>query len=304
MIKSIKVTNYFGESLNLELMFPEKSGFIIQKIDGLGPPKATINSPEVSTTDGSIFNSARASSRNIVITLSFPYNPSVEAMRHLTYKYFPIKKKVRLLIETDTRTCETYGYVESNEPDIFSSNETCQISIICPDPYFYSAGVHGKTTTVFSGVVSMFEFPFSNNSLTEKLIDFGELVNRTEQTVYYTGDSEVGLVITIHSLGTVTGLEIYNTGTREVMRINDDRLVTLTGSGIIAGDEIIISTIKGDKSITLLRNGLYTNILNSLDKNSDWFQLIKGDNVFAYTATTGTTNLQFMIENQTVYEGI
>lgn len=63
-------------------------------------------------------------------------------------------------------------------------------------------------------------------------------------------------------------------------------------------------TVKGKKSITLLRNGKTTNILNCLDKNADWFQLAKGDNVFAYTAEEGSTNLQFKIENRVIYEGV
>lgn len=57
-------------------------------------------------------------------------------------------------------------------------------------------------------------------------------------------------------------------------------------------------------SLTLLRNGKTTNILNCLDKNADWFQLAKGDNIFAYTAEYGSTNLQFKIENRIVYEGV
>ena len=44
--------------------------------------------------------------------------------------------------------------------------------------------------------------------------------------------------------------------------------------------------------------------LNCLDKNADWFQLAKGDNIFAYTAEYGSTNLQFKIENRIVYEGV
>ena len=88
------------------------------------------------------------------------------------------------------------------------------------------------------------------------------------------------------------------------MRIDTDKLEKLTGSGMVAGDEIIISTIKGDKSITLLRNGIDTNILNCLDKDSDWFQLSKGDNIFAYVVEEGTTNVQFKIENRTAFEGV
>lgn len=134
---------------------------------------------------------------------------------------------------------------------------------------------------IIDGVEPLFEFAFSNESLTESLIEFGEIKNETEQTVYYSGDAEIGVVITIHAIGNVRNITIYNTGTREVMRIDTDKLKQLTGSGMVAGDEIIISTIKGDKSITLLRNGIYTNILNCLDKDSDWFQLSKGDNRIA-----------------------
>lgn len=304
MINSITVTNYLGESLKLEMRFPEKSGFLILSMDGLGPTKATINKTNLATSDGSIFNSSRIDSRNIVLLLKLLESPTIEATRQKSYKYFPIKKRVRFLIETDTRICETYGYVETNEPNIFSKNEITQISIICPDPYFYSAGGAGKQTTIFSGIESQFSFPFSNESPTEDLLVMGNILMKQEQTVFYRGDSEIGIMIYIHALGAVTNLTIYNLFTRETMQINTDRLQTLTGNGIIAGDDIIISTTKGQKSIQLFRNGIYTNILNCLDKNCDWFRLTKGDNVFAFTADTGSTFLQFRIENQIVYEGV
>ena len=88
------------------------------------------------------------------------------------------------------------------------------------------------------------------------------------------------------------------------MRIDTDKLAKFTGSGIIAGDDIIICTVKGKKSITLQRAGKTTNILNCLVKNANWFQLAKGDNLFAYTADSGASNLQFKIENRIIYEGV
>lgn len=88
------------------------------------------------------------------------------------------------------------------------------------------------------------------------------------------------------------------------MRIDTDKLEAYTGSGIVAGDDIVICTVKGNKSITLIRGGKSTNILNCLEKNADWFQLAKGDNIFAYTAQSGGSNLQFKIENRIVYEGV
>lgn len=304
MIKSVTITNYLNEKIVLELGRPDKSGLLIKNIEGLGPATATINAKEIATSDGALFNSARVSSRNIVITLGFLSNPTVEDMRQLTYKYFPIKKRLTIKIETDNRIAETYGYVENNEPDIFQKEETAQISIICPDSYFYSAGPDGNNVTVFSGIEPVFEFPFSNESLTEDLLVMGYIHYSQEQTILYNGDAEIGVIITIHALDVAKNITIYNTETRGIMKIDTDKIEQITGSGIKNGDDIIISTVKKDKYIYLLRDGVYINILNALDKDSEWFQLTKGDNIFAYSAEEGTTNLQFKIENKTLYEGV
>ena len=302
MIHSVTVTNYLGDSIELELKRPEKSGFYIKSIDGLGPGKSDINVTDISTGDGGLFNSARLQPRNIVLTLGFLMKQTIEDVRQSSYKYFPIKRGVNLRIETDNRTLEIDGYVESNEPNIFSENEDTDISIICPNPYFYSSG--DGNTTVFSGIEPMFKFPFSNESLTEKLIMMGSIENKSEQNIIYEGDVEIGITITIHAVGSASGITIYNINTREQMSINSTKLEQLTGSDIVNGDDIIISTVQGSKSITLTREGATTNILNCLDKNSDWFVLSKGDNIFAYTAEEGAQNLQFKVENKIAYEGV
>lgn len=306
MIKSITVTNYLGDSIELELMRPEKSGFIVKSIDGLGPAKADINMTEISTNDGALYNSARLNKRNIVMKLEFiqTNKESIEDIRQKSYRYFPIKKKIKMVIEADNRILETEGYVESNESNIFSQNEGCNISVICPDPFFYSAGGKGITETVFYGIQANFSFPFSNESLTQPVLQFSLIKNQTEQVITYMGDSEIGLTITIHAIGEASNITIYNTGTREQMVIDTDKLAALTGSGIVAGDTITINTKKGEKGITLLRSGKETNILNCLKKGCNWFSLAKGDNIFAYTAESGSTNLQFRTENRIIYDGV
>lgn len=307
MIYSIVVTNYLGDRIKLELGKPDVSGFLIKSITGLGPAKANVNTTEVSTNDGSLFNSARLSQRNIVLDMVFintVYGESIEDLRQKSYKYFPLKKSVELTIETENRYVKTTGYVESNEPNIFSSQEGTQISIICPDPYFYSAGEDGNNVTNFYSIDPMFEFPFSNESLDEPLLVFGEIQIKTEGVITYHGDSEIGVMIYIHAIGPATNINIYNTETREVMRINTEKISSLTGKGIVASDDIVINTAKGEKSITLIREGVSYNILNCLDKNTDWFMLAKGDNIFAFTADSGVTNLQFRVENKVIYEGV
>lgn len=307
MLKDVTITNYLGKSVTYSFEGPtleDESGLLITEIEGLGPVKATVNMTQLATADGDIFNSKRLQGRNIVIKARFTYADTIEEARLLSYKYFPIGHKVTFLIRTDNRVAETEGYVESNEPEIFSDESDVQISILCESPFFLSASDEGKKETNFSAVEAMFEFPFSNESLEEKLIVFGKITNKKENTVYYEGDAETGCIIHLHAIGEVRMIDIYNIKTAEHMGIDTDKIATLTGSGLIYGDDITITTIKGKKSITLLRNGVTYNILNALAKNVDWFQLARGDNLFAFTCEYGEENLQFMIESQIVYEGV
>ena len=307
MIKSLTIVNFLGESLKLELGSPEKSGFLIRSVRGIGPAKADINKTEVSTNDGALFNSARVNSRNIVLDMIFiesTAGESVEEVRHKAYKYFPLKKCVDIIIETDTRLLKAQGYVEANEVDIFSNREGAQISIVCPDPYFYSYGEDGVIRTVFYGVEPMFEFPFSNESTAEGLLVLGELLTKTKSVIYYPGDSEVGITIYIHALDEAVNPFIYNIRTNERMTINTERIKALTGSALMRGDDIVINTAKGEKSIRLKRADKEYNILNCLGRDADWFLLTKGDNIFAFGAEDGVANLQFYIENRVIYEGV
>ena len=254
MIHSFAITNYLGDRIKLDLREPEVSGFLIKSVTGLGPVKATVNTTEVVTNDGSMFNSARLSQRNIVFQIVFVdtvYGETIEDVRQKSYKYFPAKKSVEIIIETDNRYVRTSGYVESNEPNIFSSQEGTSISIICPDPFFYSAGEDGNNVTDFYSIDPLFEFPFSNESLTEPLLVFGEIQIKTEGVITYYGDAEIGVTIYIHAIGPASNINIYNTETREVMKIDTVKLQKLTGKGVVASDDIVINTSKGDKSITL-----------------------------------------------------
>lgn len=302
MIQSITVKNYLNESIKIVLtdVQPEH-GLMLIGATGLGADDATVNTSPLATIDGSTYNSARANERNIVLKFRFALAPSIESTRQRTYRYFPVKKQLELIVETDERTLGIKGIVESNEADIFSKVEGCSVSILCPDPYFYAIE---ETMEIFSGVDPLFEFPFENDSLDEALIEFGEIKDFREQTVWYDGDEEVGITINMHATSEIKGLIIYNSRTRETMRIDSDVVASLTGDGIKSGDDIIICTERRNKSVQLLRNGYYTNIINALERGSDWFKLAKGDNIFAFWADEGMDDLTFSITFRKLYVGI
>lgn len=301
MIESFVVTNHLGESLTLELKRPEQSGFIVLEVNGLGPSKADIALTKMSGLDGSRYNSARANSRNIVFRLQFLPNPDIETTRQNSYKYFPLKRNIDIRINADNRQAHVVGYVESNEPDIFNSAESCVISVMCPEAYLFDV-VPG--VTVFASVTALFEFPFSNESLVTNLLEMSELELETEKTVLYTGDAQTGMVLHIHATGAANDVSITNSRTLEVLGIDSAVLVSLTGSDIITGDDFYISTVRGNKYATLIRAATPINILSALLEPIPWFQLEKGDNVFAYTADSGLANLEFQVLYDLAYEGI
>lgn len=292
MIRTVKITNFRGETLTLDLANPWDSGLAVTAIKGLGPNKATINQVEVATDDGATYNSARVSSRNIVFMIRF-VGDDIEECRRKTYKYFALKKQVTLEIITDTRDLRITGYTESNEPNIFSSAEDTSISVVCPYPFFYS--VNNRNTVSFYGEEPLFEFPFENNNEMEPLIEFGNVYTVTEANVYYEGDYEVGVIITIHATGPAKNVSVYKLDTLESIEIKTE---------LETGDDIVISTIARDKYIHRIRNGVTTNILNCTGKKTNWFLLDGGDNAFAYAAEEGIRNLQFSVANDILYEGV
>lgn len=307
MIEYIEVINHLGESLTIEMSRPERSGLFIKNISGLSPSKANIITTKTATKDGEVFNSAFIDKRNITLNLACHYKEgedfTIEDARLLTYKYFPVKRNITLRIKTDNRYVKTSCYVESNEVPIFSQQEESSISLICPDPFFYE--VDGETDKErYTGMEHVFKFPFSNDSLTEKLIKFGIIKEHIPHTIYYSGEYQIGLTIKIHAKGDIVNPRLINTKTNETMAINTQEIVNITGKGFSAGDDIIINTRKGSKSVILYRNGQVYNILGSLVSYKTWFTLDKGENVFTYDSESGGSDVVVEYSWETAYEGI
>ena len=306
MIKSITVTNPRGESLEMVLTNPEKSGFVIANITGLEPPQATINSTELSVGDGSIFNSARANTRNIVLTIGFLPNPTIEHSRQKLYKYFPIKNKVRLTITTDIKTCYIDGYVETNEAEIFAQQTATQISIICPDPALRN--IIGDET-IFSGTTDVFEFPMENDGVEfviEDPMEFSILHLDDIVNVPYSGEIDTGCKFVIDILDPISNLRIWDYYGAGDIKINIAKVSQVIGATVDTGDQIIISTIPGQKEIVCIHNGQSYNILNCINKDALWIQLTMGNNVICYALDDPSTrfNLQMRIENPVLLQGV
>ena len=76
----------------------------------------------------------------------------------------------------------------------------------------------------------------------------------------------------------------------------------ITGD-LLAGDIVTITTKTGNKTVTLDRGGVKTNIINRLVSGSTWLTLREGKNRF-YLRGTGLTKLRVKIIHTNAYLGV
>ena len=113
------------------------------------------------------------------------------------------------------------------------------------------------------------------------------------------------VILTIHANGNASNVEFIDIESREKIAISDDVLIEKTGQGIVQGDEIVISMVRGKKSATLIRNAQKYDILNALVNPIQWFKLNKGSNAFGYDASDpGLEYLTFTLTYDELFEGI
>lgn len=272
---------------NQSLVLTNNRNYVIRSIDGLTPPIATINSSVVAMVDGAIYNSARVETRNIIISIA-PLIP-VEKNRNMLYTYFPIKKQVRLYYENGTKHVYIDGYVDSIDGSLFDISQTLSISITCLEPYWKSQSL---STADVSDTESLFEFPFA---IDKEGTEFSRINKTSTVNVINYGDVEIGMIIEMIADNIVDNPRIYRTDTGEMFALwfrMEDK------------DKIIINTNRNKKSVTLIREGQYSNLISSLIPGSIWFNLNLGDNIFAYESDSGADRLEVRFNFYNSYAGV
>ena len=299
-----RIENKIGEVLRLT---QDESEYQIVRIEGLNPPNAQINTLSMANIDGARFNSSKLETREIVITIQLNgAGAVVEANRQKLYRFFPTKDWCKFYYTNNFRDVFIEAY--SNTVDVcpFDNAQQMQISIICPQPYFKSLQM---IIDDISKQISRFEFPFafgSNGATnpdvptseeTDDAIPFSEIEMDRVTNVYNNSESECGMIIEVNIVLPINTITIQNTDTGEFLTLNDE---------FKQDDKIIINTNRGEKSVSLTREGITTNIFPKLVKGSTFFQLNIGNNYFGYTLGEGVedSRVHIIFKHHTVYRGV
>lgn len=326
MLKSVFVTNHHGERYELPLSNPDASGFLIKNISGMGPIKTSINSSSGALSPGEFFNSSKIEKRNIVIDLIYyPDSGMIEDQRLLAYKIFEVNTPIDIEFYTDRGHVIAHGYVESHEPVIFSNQCETSVSILCLDPFLYALG---ETVFSMSDLVKNFHFTFFNpdppgqtktinnayydtayfntsTTVPKETLIMGYYDTNSVKTLHNKGNaSGIGMEIHVHVKGETLTNFIFGNQTRSEYIKLDDAVLETSVNGLQLNDEVIISSIRGKKSINIMRNNQLISILPAKVFNSDWVYLDSGDNKVYYSCDEGNATADVEVRYTAGYLGV
>lgn len=262
------------------LPLTDNSRFKLSNVDGITVANVDIASSTVSSMDGDFINNKRTVPRGIVFDLSIEYD--VESTKRYILQYIKPKQRGILRMTQDDRETQIEGVVEAIEMPRFTDKVTMQVSLYCSQPYWEDVELLVQD---ISEIIDLHYFTTIENDMlifTEEGTPFGEYDANRTKAFYNDGDVEVGLEIHIVALGNVKNPMIANSD-GEFIGVNAD---------LSSGDEIIITTEKGHKTIELNGN----NIISQIMRRSTWLQLKTGENEFTINSEDGTEgNMYFTL---------
>lgn len=273
-----------GKSGHRIRLTQNESNYQISKIDGLLPPKADVVTTSISGVDGGRFKSSRIEMRNIVIHIAV--KGAVEKNRIALYEVFDNGEPCIIYFQNGTRNVFCQGYCEDVNGDLFSINQTIQVSILCPDPFLKDIS---ESVFDFSFEKARFTFPFSIDS---NGIAFSVYEEKRETNIVNIGDVTSGIVVTMHAVdGSVVNPAVYNVSTGEFFKVN----TTLSN-----GNELVINTNVGSRGAW--KNG--SSIFKDIADGSSWLKVIRGGSTFTYNADSGVNFLNVKISFNPKYKGV
>lgn len=210
MFFSLILENANGDRVD---MTTTANQYMTAKVEGLNPPPGTISTSSYAGMDGSYLNNAFIEKRNVVIHFEMR-GIGVEKRRHQLYKVVKPSRYVKVYYKTAGIDVFTEGYVETCEVNNFEMLTTGQISILCPDIYWYS------TTSViayYSQITGAFTFPFPTESNPEPFI-LGKYNTQNMMTIVNDGD-KIGFTLVIEALEDARSPTLYNADTDEYLQI-------------------------------------------------------------------------------------
>lgn len=261
--------------------------FTLTDVDGFTRVTSEISSVTVPFVDGDQVTNIQAQPRTVVLYLRLKQAVGIETAKRYILQYVKPKLEGTIQLQQGGRNIQLVGKVEAIELPRFQQGCVMAITLHCSQPYWEDINF---VVQEISNIINLHYFPIDQGGLAfpTEGVPFGAYDDDLTQQFDNLGDVETGMIITIIALGEVTNPKIYNTLTGEYIGVT----TTMQGN-----DEITISTIKGQKTIT--KNGV--NIIDKIMSGSTFLQLAVGTNEFTIESESGIDDLYFTLTYKQLY---
>lgn len=255
--------------------------FNLIDITGLTTLNSNVASVVVPYMDGDVVNSVQAQPREVTLYLRLKQSAGIQAAERYVMKYVKPKLSGTLHIVRDDMDIKLEGIVTAVDLPRFTQGCTMAVTLYCAMPYWVdSEAVQAE----ISPIINMHHFPVS---FPEEGIVLGTFDNDLSQHLVNRGDVGTGMKITMIATGEVVNPRLT---------AEDGRFIGINDT-LQENDEVIINTVKGEKSIT--KNGV--DILNKIAEGSHFLQLQTGDNRFTISADDGVNSIYFTLGYKRLY---
>lgn len=297
MSRAITCTN---KSNNFSLTFSENEfqPFILASVDGLYKTANNVTIQNNTMTDGGTYQGSVANVRNIVLTImanpavydEFVYNQSD---RDVLYSLFR-KGEAGELIYTENGKSRKINYYTESINRANKKSRLFTISLLCPNPMLRDAE---DKRVAMANWIADFEF-------IHEFLEAGEdLGHRSlERSVNIVNDiaaDNIGITISIKVISTVTNITISH--------IESDEHISVGSSAkpftMVAGDVLTITTGINNKHVKRTHEGVTTEVNEYITEDSEFIQLMYGNNNISYNADVGEEYMSVTIAYNFEYEG-
>ena len=281
---------------NVSVIFTDKfNPWLLESCEGIYENQNNVSLSTNTMTDGSTLQGSTVAMRNIVMTLRDRPEADHQANRSLLYSLFKPKSEGVFVYEENGITRQIRYNVEKVIIDSVKRSRRATVSLLCPDPFFVDAE---DVTVTMAGWVANFQWP---HEFTAQAEEFGSRTAERLKTITNESAADnIGLTITIEARGAAQNPAIAHVEQGESIEIGTEG----NPLNMITGDKVIITTHTNNKHVYLERAGVRTEINEYLSENSEFIQLMHGDNTFGYSAESGENYLTVTISFQYHYLGV
>lgn len=286
----IKCTNDDGVSVT----FGEKglTPFLLVDAEGCYTVSNNVTISENTMTDGGAYQGSVAKVRNIVLTIKDLTNHVYN--RNLLHALFKSGDLGTLVFHEATNERQIDYYVESITSTGESGSRTYQISLLCPDPFFYAME---DIIVYMAAWIPNFIFPHEFIASGEEL--GYRSAERLQSISNENAADNIGMDILIYANGAVSNPSIT--------RVESDETITVGSSAkplnLVSGDQVLITTSDNNKQVYLIHEGVTTPINEYLTEDSVFIQLMRGVNSIGYDADSGVDNMVVQITYRLKFAG-